>query len=429
MSAVQTTKDNIDRSTDAISVTQEEESTPQYAVEVSGVTKKYRMYESDVKRALGMLGFKVPHTDFVALDNLSCKFEKGEVTAILGRNGSGKSTLLKLISSVAHSDSGSISVDGRISALLELRSGFNRELTGVENIRFKALTMGIPKAEIEGLMEEIIEFADLGEHINEPFRTYSSGMKARLGFAVAVNVNPDILIVDEALSVGDSIFRMKCVNKMNEFREQGKTILFVSHSMNTVKAFCTRAIWINKGKLMAEGDLGDVVVKYSEFLKKQRALLNKKRKTEHKDTDRPLTKHDIVKPYKFKLIDSESKVIESASFDSNWGFSFGYEVKRDVSALNLAFTIFNSEDVEVYSSDKAAIELNVSQGKHEISVILDGEKLMPGTYYVTVDIWDSLSGMDVPVARLAAIDIKPGDYRGTGIAHIPYRVIHGSDKP
>jgi teichoic acid transport system ATP-binding protein len=339
----------------------------------------------------------------------------------LGRNGSGKSTLLKLISSVTHPDSGSISVDGRISALLELKSGFNKEMTGIENIRFKALTMGIPKAEIEELMEEIIDFADLGEHINEPFRTYSSGMKARLGFAVAVNVNPDILIVDEALSVGDSVFRMKCITKMNEFREQGKTILFVSHSMNMVKAFCTRAIWINKGKLMAEGDMEDVVVKYSEFLKTQRALLKKKRKEEYKDLDQPLTKRDVVRPHSFKLINSDNKVIESVNFDDDWGFRFKYEVKRKISMLNLAFTVFNSEDVEVYSSDKAAIELDTSLGNHKVRVLFDGGELMPGTYYVTVDVWDSLAGMNVTVARLAALDIKPIGYKGTGIAYLPYR--------
>ena len=400
----------------------------QYAVEISNVTKKYRMYKSDMKRALGMMGLKVAHTNFVALDDISTNFKRGEVTAILGRNGSGKSTLLKLISGVSYPDSGTIKVNGRISALLELRSGFNKEMTGRENIRYKALTMGIPKAEIEKAMDDIIEFADLGEHINEPFRTYSSGMKARLGFAVAVNINPDILIVDEALSVGDSVFRMKCINKMNEFREQGKTILFVSHSMNTVKAFCTRAIWINKGKLVAEGDMGDVVVQYSEFLKKQRALLKKKRKEEHKDSDQPLTKRDIVKPYSFKLVNSEGDPIEAISVDDDWGFAFKYKVKREVSALNLAFTVFNSEDVEVYSSDKSAIELDVSLGKHEIGLMFDGGELMPGAYYVTVDIWDSHSAMKVPVARLAALDIKPGTYKGTGIAYIPYRVVHGSDK-
>ena len=405
------------------------EASVQYAIEIKNLSKKYQMYKSDMKRALGMMGFKVPHTDFIALDDFTANFEKGEVTAVLGRNGSGKSTLLKLISGVSYPDSGSITVDGRISALLELRSGFNKEMTGRENIRFKALTMGIPRAEIEKMMDDIIEFADLGVHINEPFRTYSSGMKARLGFAVAVNINPDILIVDEALSVGDSVFRMKCITKMNEFREQGKTILFVSHSMNTVKAFCTRAVWINKGKLMAEGEMGDVVVQYSEFLKQQRALLKKKRKEDNEDSDQPLTKRDIVRPYNFKLINSENETIESVNFDDNWGFSLNYEVKRDVSALNLVFTIFNSEDVEVYSSDKTAIELDVSLGEHKTQVMFDGGELMPGTYYITVDIWDSLSGMKVRAARLAAVDVIPSSYKGTGIAYIPYRVAHGSDRP
>lgn len=402
--------------------------TAQYAIEIRGVTKKYQMYKSDMRRALGMMGFKVPHTDFIALDDFTVNFEKGEVTAILGRNGSGKSTLLKLISGVSSPDSGSITADGRISALLELRSGFNKEMTGRENIRFKALTMGIPKVEIEKVMEDIVEFADLGAHINEPFRTYSSGMKARLGFAVAVNINPDILIVDEALSVGDSVFKMKCINAMNEFREQGKTILFVSHSMGTVKAFCTRAIWINRGKLMAEGDMGDVVVQYSEFLKRQRALLKKKRQEDNEDSDQPLTKRDIVRPYDFRITNSEDEAIESVNFDDNWGFALNYKVKRDVSTLNLAFTIYNSEDVEVYSSDKTAIELDTSLGEHEIQVMFDGGELMPGTYYITVDIWDSFSGMKVRAARLAALDIMPSSYKGTGIAYIPYRIVHGSDR-
>ena len=410
------------------SLSKTNEAVVQHAIKIENLSKKYQMYKSDMRRALGMMGFKVPHTDFIALDNFTANFEKGEVTAILGRNGSGKSTLLKLISGVSYPDSGSITVDGRISALLELRSGFNKEMTGHENIRFKALTMGIPKAEIEKVMDDIVEFADLGVHIDEPFRTYSSGMKARLGFAVAANINPDILIVDEALSVGDSVFRMKCITKMNEFREQGKTILFVSHSMNTVKAFCTRAIWINKGKLMAEGDMEDVVVQYSEFLKKQRALLKKKRKEEHKDSDQPLTKRDIVRPHGFKLINSEGEAIESVNFDDNWGFTLNYKVKRDVPVLNLAFTVFNSEDVEVYSSDKTAIELDTSLGNHEVQVMLDGGELMPGTYYITVDIWDSISGMKVRAARLAALDIMPSSYKGTGIAYIPYRVVHGSDR-
>jgi len=247
-----------------------------YSVEVTNVSKKYRMYDGDVKRALGMLGFNVPHTIFMALDDITCKFEKGEVTAILGRNGSGKSTLLKLITGVAYPDNGTVVTSGRISALLELTSGFNREMTGIENIKHKALTMGIPAAEVEELMQDIIEFADIGEHINAPFRTYSSGMKARLGFAVAVNVSPDILIIDEALSVGDSVFKMKCINKMNEFREQGKTILFVSHNINTVKSFCTKAIWINQGKLKAQGEVDDVAAQYADFLKELRADLKKK---------------------------------------------------------------------------------------------------------------------------------------------------------
>ena len=206
-----------------------------------------------MQRALEPLLPKSKARLFTALDDVTIDVPAGEVLAILGKNGSGKSTLLKIITGVTTPTSGEVEVKGRISSMLELTSGFDLELSGMDNIYLRALALGIPKEEVEQRKQDIIDFADIGEHINQPVRTYSSGMKARLGFAVSVSVDPDILIVDEVLSVGDDIFKLKCIEKMEEFRLKGKTILFVSHSLFTVKAFCTLGMWINEGVVQAAG--------------------------------------------------------------------------------------------------------------------------------------------------------------------------------
>ena len=395
-------------------------SSTEYAVEVRNVTKTYQIYQSDLKRTFGTMGFKVEHDTFVALDDMTYSFEKGEVTAILGRNGSGKSTLLKLITGVTFCDEGTIESKGRISAILELRSGFDKELTGEENIYYKALTMGIPTADIERVKDDIIAFADLGPHINEPFRTYSSGMKARLGFAVSVNINPDILIVDEVLAVGDDVFKMKCIAKMNEFRRQGKTILFVSHDLNTVKAFCTRAIWINKGQLMAEGDMGEVVVEYAEFLKEQRAITREKRKAASQQE--VLTSLDIVEPLDFHFVDSNSRPALGCSFGEPWGFALDYNIKKEVSSLTLGFSILNAEKIEVYSSDRQA-ELRTQVGNHTATVMFDQAQLMPGRYYVNAEIWDTASAMKVVAAHLEIFTIEQSQYVGTGISYLSHEIM------
>jgi teichoic acid transport system ATP-binding protein len=394
----------------------------EYPVEVNGVTKTYHIYGSDIKRALGTMGLKVEHHDFVAVDDLSYRFEKGEVTAILGRNGSGKSTLLKLITGVTQPDKGMIATHGRISAMLELKSGFDGELTGEENIYYKALTMGIPEADIERVKDEIIAFADIGIHINQPFRTYSSGMKARLGFAVAASVDPDILIIDEVLAVGDDIFKMKCIAKMNEFRAAGKTILFVSHALSTVKAFCTRAIWLNQGKLMAQGSMGDVVVQYSEFLKGERAKARLAIMEEAEKDDVVLGKQDVLVAHWLKYLDKDGNITRNLSFGQPWGVVFDYTVKRPVTKLTAAFSIENAEGVEVYSSDKQACKIDNSMGDHAIKIDFGDMHLIAGEYKMTVEIWDVASSLMVRAANRYPFWVVQGDYVGTGINMIPYTI-------
>lgn len=226
------------------------------AISVRHLTKTYKLYNQPIdrlKEALHPLK-KSYHKSFNALDSVSFEIHRGEIVGIIGRNGSGKSTLLKLITGVLNPTSGRAIVHGRVSAILELGAGFNGEMTGLENIYLNNTINGIPESETAKRVEQIVGFAELGDFIHQPLKTYSSGMKARLAFAVAINVEPDILIVDEALSVGDAAFQRKCFAKMEQIRQAGATILFVSHSEASIVSLCNRAIWLVNGSKLLDGE-------------------------------------------------------------------------------------------------------------------------------------------------------------------------------
>lgn len=238
------------------------------AISFQNVTKEYKLYKNDKQRFLGLIFNKfIHHKRKLVLNNITFGIKKGTSIGILGKNGAGKSTLLKLITGVSHPTYGSINIDGTVSALLELTAGFDPEFTGRENIFLKCYLMGLIDEEIKEKLNDIIDFSELGEYIDQPIRTYSSGMKARLGFAISVNVNPDILVIDEALSVGDAQFKKKCKAKINEIREMGTTILFVSHSAKSIKGFCTSCIMLEKGKIVAYGNVDEVLEKYNKSIK------------------------------------------------------------------------------------------------------------------------------------------------------------------
>ncbi len=235
---------------------------------INHISKAYKLYRRPIDRLLESWSItkRSYHTDHYALKDINLNISKGECIGIVGTNGSGKSTLLKIITGVVSPTSGSVEVKGRISALLELGAGFNMEYSGRKNIYLNGLIMGYSQAEMDKKVDDIIEFAEIGEFIDQPVKSYSSGMFARLAFAVAINVDPDILIVDEALSVGDIFFQAKCFRKFNEFQERGKTILFVSHDMNSVLKYCSRCLLINKGEQVALGDTANVVNMYKKIL-------------------------------------------------------------------------------------------------------------------------------------------------------------------
>lgn len=224
------------------------------AIRLENVSKSYRHYAQPLDRLTELFTRQTRHVDRVSVDNVSLEIKRGEVLGIIGQNGAGKSTLLKMIAGRLEPTSGNLDIRGSIAAILELGTGFHPEFSGRENVRMGGLCLGMSRRDVEREMDNIIAFSELEDVIDMPFRTYSSGMQARLTFATAVSVNPDILIIDEALSVGDARFQLKSFNRIRKFKEEGKTILLVSHSMGSVTSFCDRAVLLHKGRVLTEGD-------------------------------------------------------------------------------------------------------------------------------------------------------------------------------
>lgn len=236
----------------------------QEAIVAQHLSKSYQLYRSQREKLKGfLLGDRVGEP-FYALRDINFSVNKGDSLGLIGMNGSGKSTLSNIIAGISPATAGTITIEGE-AALIAVSSGLNNYLTGSENIELKGLMLGFTMEKIEKMRRSIEEFADIGNFINQPVKSYSSGMRARLGFAIAVNINPDIMIIDEALSVGDSVFSKKCLDKMNAFREGGKTIVFVSHSIGQIRSFCNKVLWLECGRQRAFGAAEEVTKAYGAF--------------------------------------------------------------------------------------------------------------------------------------------------------------------
>ncbi len=239
------------------------------AIKIEHISKTYQLYDKPqdrLREALHIGRGKRCHQEYEALRDVDLEIQVGETVGIIGTNGSGKSTLLKIITGVLQASGGTVAVNGRVSALLELGAGFNMEYTGIENVYLNGTMTGFSKEEIDQKLDAILEFADIGEFVSQPVKTYSSGMFVRLAFAVAINIDPEILIVDEALSVGDVFFQAKCYKKFEEFKKQGKTILIVSHDLGSVSKYCDRVMVLNKGQKLAEGKPKKMIDLYKKLL-------------------------------------------------------------------------------------------------------------------------------------------------------------------
>ena len=241
------------------------------AISINDISKVYKLYDNPMDRLKESLGLtrQKKYKEHYALDHVSFQVHKGETVGIIGTNGAGKSTILKIITGVLSPTQGQVVVDGRISALLELGAGFNQEYSGIENVYLNGTMIGFTKEEIDAKLQDILDFADIGDFVYQPVKTYSSGMFVRLAFAVAINIEPEILIVDEALSVGDVFFQAKCYRKFEEFKKMGKTILFVSHDLSSIGKYCDRVVLLNQGKKLAEGDAKEMVNLYRRVMVNQ----------------------------------------------------------------------------------------------------------------------------------------------------------------
>ena len=360
------------------------------AIKVDQVSKLYKLYDkpSDrFKEALGLTKEK-KYKEHFALSDVYFEVKKGETVGIIGTNGAGKSTILKIITGVLNPTSGKVDVSGRISALLELGAGFNMEYTGIENIYLNGTMMGYTREEVDAKVQTILDFADIGDFVYQPVKTYSSGMFVRLAFAVAINIDPEILIVDEALSVGDVFFQAKCYHKFDEFKEAGKTILFVSHDLGSIAKYCDRVVLLNKGKKMAEGEPKEIIDLYKQVLVSQaeNRELDEEQPTVSDVTDTQETANEgrwkdtlMLNPNVLEYGDKEAEIIDFAIIDDknritnniqkNTDFRIRMKVKfhKDIEDPIFAFTIKDLQGTEVTGT-------NTMYEKTDIGLVKAGEE-------------------------------------------------------
>ena len=349
------------------------------AIQVKDLSKVYKLYNKPSDRLKETLGFHVDAREHYALKHVNFEIRKGETVGIIGTNGSGKSTILKIITGVLNPTGGEVNVDGRISALLELGAGFNMEYTGIENVYLNGTMLGFTKEEIDERLDNILEFADIGDFVNQPVKSYSSGMFVRLAFAVAINIDPEILIVDEALSVGDVFFQAKCYRKFEDFKKEGKTILFVSHDLGSITKYCDRAILLNQGEKIIEGTPKEAVDIYKKVLVHQfdpSELETDSRMNDVEDVSANWKDSVVVNP---KLIEYGEKIAEitdyailddkglitntlmkGSTFSVRMKVDFHEEIKEPI----YAFTIKNLQGIEITGTNTMYEKADV-KGKKE----------------------------------------------------------------
>ena len=370
-----------------------------YMIKVENLVKKYNIYEKPVDRLKEVISIKKKcyHTEFSALNGISFNVEKGDAVGILGKNGCGKSTLLKMITGVLEPTSGNIEVNGKVSAILELGTGFNMEYTGIENIYLNGTMMGETKEEVDKKLQSIVDFADIGDFINQPVKMYSSGMFARLAFAVAINVDPDILIVDEALAVGDTRFQMKCINKMKSLKDNGTTILFVSHATEQVKRFCNKAIWIKDGQIKEKGSASEIVDLYEDFMK-YGEIDNKKdirlKKVEDKKAEDELCADGKIREFNMPVDKNTLASIMSVKINKDKFSTFDelqveviydiYTEKIDGFRLGVAIYTPNREYIFGPNTYLDKVEVPNTFGRHKVIYKIPKMALLGGRYVVDV---------------------------------------------
>ena len=365
----------------------------EFAIQVKHLDKMYKLYNKPSDRLRETLGFKVPVREHYALRDVNFQVERGETVGIIGTNGSGKSTILKIITGVLNPTAGEVKVDGRISALLELGAGFNMEYTGIENVYLNGTMMGFSKEEVDARLQDILDFADIGDFVYQPVKSYSSGMFVRLAFAVAINIDPEILIVDEALSVGDVFFQAKCYRKFEEFKKMGKTILFVSHDLSSISRYCDRVILLNKGVKLEEGSPKQMVDMYKQLLVGQDPAKAEEKKEEQKEN---WSQQFQVNPNMLEYGTKLAEIVDFAVLDDKGrctntiekGSSFRIRMKvvfhKDIQEPIMAYTFKDIKGTEITGTNTLFEKKSVehSQAGDCCTVTFEQEMFLQGGEYL-----------------------------------------------
>lgn len=365
----------------------------EFAIQVKHLDKMYKLYNKPSDRLRETLGFKVPVREHYALRDVNFQVERGETVGIIGTNGSGKSTILKIITGVLNPTAGEVKVDGRISALLELGAGFNMEYTGIENVYLNGTMMGFSKEEVDARLQDILDFADIGDFVYQPVKSYSSGMFVRLAFAVAINIDPEILIVDEALSVGDVFFQAKCYRKFEEFKKMGKTILFVSHDLSSVSRYCDRVILLNKGVKLEEGSPKQMVDMYKQLLVGQDPAKAEEKKEEQKESwSQQFQVNPNMLEYGTKLaeivdfavLDDKDRCTNTIEKSSSFRIRMKVVFHQDIQEPIMAYTFKDIKGTEITGTNTLFEKKSVehSQAGDSCTVTFEQEMFLQGGEYL-----------------------------------------------
>ena len=419
------------------------------AVSLEKVSKRYSIFPSRRERLKDILGRCKAGRDFWALREIDLEVEPGTALGVVGRNGAGKSTLLKIISGVLQPTSGTARVNGRLVALLQLGAGFNDEFTGRENVFLNGLILGIDRKEMMRRFDEIEAFADIGEFMYQPVKTYSSGMRARLGFAVAMSVAPDVMLVDETLSVGDAIFKAKGIQKMRELRDSGTTIIFVSHSISQVQNFCTEAVLLHKGSLVFRGKTSETIDRYQALISEASARRNVRlggtpgRWSPREEADaldvpvfdsspqNPTLRHGTgeARIQSVELLDDLGTPVEALAQESNLTVRVRLRYARAVDNAIVGIVLRNEDGLDVFSTDTALQKTPLGERRAGEGVVVDFSFRVPlrhGRYSVTATVSRSANRSEfldwIGVAGVFNVSRPPNGEAFAGLVHLPTRI-------
>lgn len=401
------------------------------AINIQNLTKSYKLYNAPFDRVREAFSNKKYSTEKKVLNNISMEINKGDVVGIVGTNGAGKSTLLKIITGVLTPSAGEIEINGKVSALLELGTGFNPEFTGIKNIFLNGTMMGFSHSEMEEKLQDIIDFADIGDFINQPVKVYSSGMFARLAFAVAISVEPDILIVDEALSVGDLRFQMKCMDKMKSMMDGGVTVLFVSHDINAIRRLCTKAVWLRDGNVQAYDETNRVCDQYLDYLKlsengEENVLLEATDSVHVEELQdfMPGSRESVAEIAGVFFLNEKGKRIEEIGIYEPFTVEIYYDVydeNVENPVLGAALKRIDDEYICGLNTllDKKTIPWKYGRNSYKV-VYHEGIRTLGGRYYFDVALFDKTA--TVPIHYWAKIKefTVTADYIGEGVCILPH---------